>query len=85
MLEEGLYDQQIIEMKTGDQLVIFTDGMIDIPCEGTKKSDYPFFVSKISPYLGQPESFKLIRTNVLDNINDSNQMDDASIIFIEKL
>ena len=85
LLEDGLYDQQVIEMKSGDQLVIFTDGMIDIPSEGTKKSDYPFFVSRISPYLGKTESFNLITANVLDSINDSNQMDDASIIFIEKL
>ena len=71
-------------MKTGDQLVIFTDGMIDIPSDGSKKSDYPFFVSKITPYLGNAESFELIKTHVLESINDSNQMDDASIIFIEK-
>ena len=85
LLEEGMYDQQIIEMQKGDQLVIFTDGMIDIPSNGTKKSDYPFFVSRISPFLGETESFELIKKNVLDTINDSNQMDDASIIFIEKL
>ena len=85
LLEEGIYDQQVIEMKTGDQLVIFTDGMIDIPSNGTKKSDYPFFVSKIRPYLGQSESFDLIYANVLESINDGNQMDDASIVFIEKL
>lgn len=84
LLEEGFYDQQVIQMKTGDQLVIFTDGMIDIPSDGSKKSDYPFFVSKITPYLGNAESFELIKTHVLESINDSNQMDDASIIFIEK-
>ncbi|SKB72601.1 response regulator [Dyadobacter psychrophilus] len=84
LLEDGFYDQQVIQMKTGDQLVIFTDGMIDIPSDGSKKSDYPFFVSKITPYLGNTESFDLIKTHVLESINDSNQMDDASIIFIEK-
>ena len=85
LLEEGFYDKQIIQMNTGDQMIIFTDGMIDIPSDGTKKSDYPFFVSKISEYLGQTESFELIRTNVLNGINDDNQLDDASIIFIEKI
>jgi sigma-B regulation protein RsbU (phosphoserine phosphatase) len=85
LLEDGLYDKQVITMEPGDQLAIFTDGMIDIPSNGTKKSDYPFFVSKISPYLGQSGSFDLIRTYVLDKITDSNQLDDASIIFIEKL
>lgn len=84
LLEEGFYDQQVIPMKTGDQLVIFTDGMIDIPSDGSKKSDYPFFVSKITPYLGHADSFELIKAHVLESINDSNQMDDASIIFIEK-
>ncbi|ACT91454.1 response regulator [Dyadobacter fermentans] len=84
LLEDGLYDKQIVQMKAGDQLAIFTDGMIDIPSNGSKKSDYPFFVEKITPYLGQPDSFEQIRRNVLDLIDDSNQMDDASIIFIEK-
>ena len=84
LLEDGFYDEQIIQMKSGDQLAIFTDGMIDIPSNGSKKSDYPFFVEKIRPYLGKFKSFDLIKTNVLDQINDSNQMDDASIIFIEK-
>lgn len=84
LMDEGFYDKQIIQMKTGDQLVIFTDGMIDIPSAGSKKSDYPFFVSKITPYLGKAESFELIKTTVLESINDTNQMDDASIIFIEK-
>ena len=84
LLEDGLYDKQTVAMKAGDQLAIFTDGMIDIPSNGSKKSDYPFFVEKITPYLGQPDSFGLIRKHVLELIDDSNQMDDASIIFIEK-
>lgn len=84
LLEDGMYDSQIVSMKAGDQLAIFTDGMIDIPSNGSKKSDYPFFVEKITPYLGKPDSFGLIRTHVLELIDDSNQMDDASIIFIEK-
>lgn len=83
--EDGFYDNQTVDMKSGDQLVIFTDGMIDIPSNGSKKSDYPFFVSKISPYLGRPGSFNLIKDHVLDGITDQNQLDDASIIFIEKL
>jgi len=84
LLEDGFYDDQIIPMTTGDQLVIFTDGMIDIPSNGSKRSDYPFFVEKVTPYFGQAMSFDLIKSNVLEQINDTNQMDDASIIFIEK-
>ena len=84
LLEDGFYDEQALTMQKGDQLIIFTDGMIDIPTEGSKKSDYPFFVEKISPYLGKLQSFELIKNHLLDKINDSNQMDDASIIFIEK-
>ncbi|WP_353720646.1 response regulator [Dyadobacter sp. 676] len=84
LLEDGRYDSRVIRMQPGDQLAIFTDGMIDIPANGSKKSDYPFFVEKITPYLGQADSFELISKHVLDLIDDSNQMDDASIIFIEK-
>lgn len=85
LLEDGFYDNRTISMEPGDQLAIFTDGMIDIPSNGSKKSDYPFFVEKISPYLGKPDTFELIKTRVLNSIDDSNQMDDASIIFIEKI
>jgi sigma-B regulation protein RsbU (phosphoserine phosphatase) len=85
LLDDGFYERQIITMKPGHQLAIFTDGMIDIPSNGSKKSDYPFFVERISPYLGKTGTFDLIKTEVLDLIDDSNQMDDASIIFIEKL
>ncbi|CAG5068651.1 Regulator of RpoS [Dyadobacter sp. CECT 9623] len=84
LLEEGLYDKQVLKMQPGDQLAIFTDGMIDIPDKNSKKSDYPFFVEKIRPYLGQSHSFDLIQKYVLSGIDDSNQLDDASIIFIEK-
>jgi sigma-B regulation protein RsbU (phosphoserine phosphatase) len=84
LMEEGMYDKQLIKMKSGDQIILFTDGMIDIPSDGSKKSDYPFFVDKISPHLGKADTFELIKKNVLAMINDSNQMDDASIIFIEK-
>ncbi|REA57051.1 response regulator [Dyadobacter luteus] len=85
LLEDGFYDNQTIVMKKGDQLAIFTDGMIDIPSIAGKKTDYPFFVSKIQPYLGHSNSFDLIKLNVLDQITDKNQLDDASIIFIEKI
>jgi len=84
LLEDGMYNKQVMNMEPGDQLVIFTDGMIDIPSNGSKKSDYPFFVEKIKPYLGKADSFQLITSNVLEQIDDNNQMDDASIIFIEK-
>ncbi|TLV02603.1 response regulator [Dyadobacter luticola] len=84
LLEDGYYDKRTIALQPGDSLIIFTDGMIDIPSNGKKKSDYPFFVERISPYLSKPESFAHIRTKVLERINDSNQLDDASIIFIEK-
>jgi phosphoserine phosphatase RsbU/P len=84
LLEDGFYDEQVIHMEEGQQLVLFTDGMIDIPVDGMKKSDYPFFVEKIAPYLGQKDSFELIGSSILSRINDTNQMDDASIIFIEK-
>jgi sigma-B regulation protein RsbU (phosphoserine phosphatase) len=84
LLEDGMYDKQVLQMATGDQLLLFTDGLTDIYSNGSQKTDYSFFVEKISPYLGSTNSFGLIKSNVLDRINDGNQLDDASIIFIEK-
>lgn len=83
--DDRFYDQQIIQMNPGDKLAMFTDGLIDIPVNNGKKSDYPFFVSRIHPFLNSADSFDEVERNVLSTINESNQMDDASLIFLEKL
>jgi len=82
--EQGQYDEQVIDMARGDKIILLTDGLIDIKINGGKKSDYPYFVRRIAPYLGGGDSFNAVQTGILQTLTDDKQLDDASIIFIEK-
>lgn len=82
--QNGLYDDQLIEMEDGDQLLLFTDGLIDIIEDEHTKSDYHSFVEQISAYMGKKDSFSIISKEILQKITGDNQVDDASIIFIQK-
>lgn len=84
LMEDGLYDEQLIEMGSDDQLVLITDGLIDSITDGNKKSDYAQFVEELNPYLGKPSSFETIKSEMLQKITQETQLDDVSIIFITK-
>lgn len=84
LMEDGLFDEQLIEMDAGDQLILFTDGLIDNFTNGQKKSDYTLFTEQLSTYLGTEGSFEKIKLHILDKITQDTQLDDVSIIFIEK-
>jgi sigma-B regulation protein RsbU (phosphoserine phosphatase) len=84
LMEDGLFDEQLIKMESGDQLLLFTDGLIDNVSDGQKKSDYTSISQQLSSYLGTRSSFEEIKTHMLDKITLDTQLDDVSIIFIEK-
>ncbi|QEC66630.1 fused response regulator/phosphatase [Panacibacter ginsenosidivorans] len=79
------YDEQVINMESGDQLFVFTDGLIDLAGEQGKKSDYELFAKKISNTKSNTFSFEKINSKILSGITDHNQADDASLIFIKKI
>jgi len=82
--EQGLYDEQGISMASGDKLILLTDGLIDIKMDEGKKSDYPFFAGRITPYLKAANSFNAVKEDIMQSMAGEKQLDDASIIFIEK-
>lgn len=82
--EQGMYDEQIINMAQGDKLLLFTDGLIDIKVADGKKSDYNYFNDRVLPYLHGENKFEAVQADILSSIEGENQLDDASIIFIEK-
>lgn len=84
LLEQGLYDEQIINMAMGDKLLLITDGLIDIKVADGKKSDYGYFSDRILPLLHDENNFDAVQDSILSSIEGENQLDDASIIFIEK-
>ncbi len=84
VMEEGFYEEQILNTAPGDQVLLFTDGLIDIFSPSGKKTDYYLFVDKMKKYFGQKNTLERIQVEVLNEINEENQLDDASVIFIER-
>lgn len=84
LMPDGLYDESSFEMKKGDQLLIFSDGIIDYGKQGNHKTDYNLFLQTITPLFGYGESFSMIKKQINFNQPSAIQLDDASIIFIHK-
>ncbi|TFF39569.1 fused response regulator/phosphatase [Mucilaginibacter psychrotolerans] len=82
LMPDGDFDEIAITPGIGDQLFIFTDGLIDTETPSGKKTDYAAFEAAVSPYLGMPfDEFKK-STFLADKAN--NQVDDCSLIFLQK-
>ncbi|MBA3828327.1 MAG: fused response regulator/phosphatase [Taibaiella sp.] len=82
--EKSSYDEQLLTLDPGDQLILFTDGATDVKLNGVKKSDYSSFVDWLQAYLGTENTFDNIRCQMIERLNENDQIDDASIVFIEK-
>ncbi|HVS91189.1 MAG TPA: fused response regulator/phosphatase [Mucilaginibacter sp.] len=84
LFPDGGYTEQRIELKPGDQLFVFTDGLIDYEDEnGEKKSDYNLFKDKLLNMINDKLNFKQIRQSLLQNLSPA-LVDDCSIINISK-
>lgn len=82
--KDGDYDEYILKMNTGDQLFALTDGMTDFEAGGRKRSDYFSFEQGIAPYLGQADTFSAIKTSDFLAQKSKEQIDDCSLIFLQK-
>ncbi|MGV3703850.1 MAG: SpoIIE family protein phosphatase [Arcticibacter sp.] len=82
--EDGLYEEDIIDMAPGDQLIAITDGMIDFVGENGKTSDYTIFVEKLSLLLGQNDTYKKIKSEMFSESIEETVVDDRSLVIIEK-
>lgn len=85
ILENGLYQEDVLDMQTGDQVVAITDGMIDFMSETGKTSDYALFVQKLEGLLGQTDTYKEIKDQMFSIMDDDSIVDDRSLVIIEKV
>jgi sigma-B regulation protein RsbU (phosphoserine phosphatase) len=82
LLQDGNYSEQEIVLHEGDQLFIFTDGLIDIAVDASKKSDYPLFAAQLTQHLHSGQTFQEFKSNL--ELQASKLVDDSSIICIHK-
>ena len=84
VMADGQYDEKIIELQSGDQLIIMSDGMIDFEGPDGKKSDYDLFFKTMSMVMGKANSFDLIKNVTFSNQTSKGLIDDCSLIFVQK-
>jgi phosphoserine phosphatase RsbU/P len=83
LFENGNFSEQHILLKKGDQLFIFTDGMIDFADVAGTQSNYNGFSEMLLKNLSVGKSFHQIKDKVF-NKELKEQTDDRSIISIYK-
>ncbi|PWG81798.1 fused response regulator/phosphatase [Pararcticibacter amylolyticus] len=85
IMPDGLYDEQILDLSPGDQLIIVSDGMIDYREDGGTVTDYKGFVGGILPLMGRMDTFELIRKKTFGEGEQSEiSLDDQSLLFLER-
>ncbi|CAM3916372.1 fused response regulator/phosphatase [Mucilaginibacter galii] len=82
LLPEGNYTEQDIALEPGDELFIFTDGLIDFAFADGKKSDYPAFAQKLQQHIANKQSFNELKHTLQQQ--SAQLVDDSSIIHIYK-
>lgn len=84
VMHNGQYNEKVIELNSGDQLIIVSDGMIDFETKDGKKSDYDLFFKKMKIVVGNVDSFDLIKNVTFSSEYSKGFVDDCSLVFIEK-
>jgi len=82
--EDGDFDENIITLNPGDQLMLITDGMTDTEEKGRKRSDYQLFENAVVPYLGTPDTFTRFKESDFIHEKTTAHVDDCSLIFLQK-
>lgn len=84
LMEDGMFDEQKIQLSAGDKILVLTDGVTDLLIDGNKKSSFPLLVERFTPLLKKTRSFEAIKQGLMTDLAGGHQIDDASIIFIKK-
>lgn len=84
LFQEGMHDEHSIQLHTGDKLLLISDGMIDFEDENGKKSDYQHFLNLVTPILREETAFEKIKNVTFFADISKEQVDDCSMVFIEK-
>lgn len=82
--KEGHFDEHLFTMLPGDQLILITDGLIDKETPAGKKTDLDGFTDEIVKFLGKFNSFATLKYDGFLNKKAKEQIDDCSLIFIQK-
>lgn len=82
--QDGDFDEFVLKLKPGDQLLMLTDGMIDMETAGRKRTDYNSFEEGVAPFLGHDDTFNLIKHSDFLIKKAQEQIDDCSLIFLQK-
>lgn len=80
----GDFDEFVLQLNNGDQLLMVTDGMIDFETAGRKKSDYQVFENGVSEFLGKPDTFEQLKTSDFIINKTQEHIDDCSLVFLQK-
>ncbi len=84
LFNDASYDAASITLHKDDQILVFSDGIIEYT-EGDKHtSDYALFKNNVYPLLQQNTGFAPIRDYLSQTITGASQADDCSIISIIK-
>ena len=81
LMTNGSYTEQEIILTEGDQLFIFTDGLIDFAADESKKSDYSLFAKELEQLLNNGQTFGDLKKRLQQSVA---MVDDSSIIQIHK-
>lgn len=82
--KEGGFDEYLFSMQPGDQLILITDGLIDKETATGKKTDLNSFVDEVAKHLGKTDSFAILKNDGFLSEKAKDQIDDCSLIFIQK-
>lgn len=82
--KEGGFDENLFTMQPGDQLMLITDGLIDKETAAGKKTDLNGFIDEVAKYLGKTDSFATLKNDGFLSEKAKDQIDDCSLIFIQK-
>lgn len=82
LMPDGNFTGQEINLAEGDQLFLFTDGLIDTAVDEGKKSDYASFAAQLTSHLHSGQTFQEFKSILEQQL--ATLVDDSSIICIQK-
>ena len=80
--KNGNFEEQKIDVQSGDKLFLLSDGAIDFEAKGVKKTDLGIFIDELERHLKQDCSFTQITASIFND--QKYQVDDCSLIEIKR-
>jgi len=84
LFSSAKYDATSITLQKNDQILIFSDGLIESVAADRHTSNYGLFKENICPFLRHKNGFAAVKDHLSQTFTDATQADDCSIISIIK-